>query len=321
VGLGGRLDSTNAVEPALTVITSLEREHEDLLGPGLARIAAEKAGILRPGVVLLSACRGRAAALLAGEAARRGAPLLALGRDFILRILERPREGFAVELTLAGGERLAARTGLKAAAHLASLALAAQASALLGFPPSGPLLAAASRAALPGRFELLLGRPDWLVDGAHTARSLLRLSRDLELWFPGRPYRLLFGVARDKRWRTAFRSLAGRAADARAVTLPGGRGVPAAELAGALPGKVLACPDLDEAYSRLIRGAVPGDLALATGSFRVAGRVRALVLGAGEDTRRKGEKARRPPQWRSSRTCWSLSRSSSAAGWRGRPSA
>jgi dihydrofolate synthase/folylpolyglutamate synthase len=88
VGLGGRWDSTNASSPILSVITSLGLDHQEFLGDTTAKIAVEKAGILRPGHVALwggdGAADVSACAALEAEAARIGAPLRKLGRDFAL---------------------------------------------------------------------------------------------------------------------------------------------------------------------------------------------------------------------------------------------
>jgi len=86
VGLGGRLDATNVVTPLVSVITSLSYDHMHLLGNTLAQIAAEKAGIIKPGVPVVSAPQPpEAAEVLAAVAAERGAPLTVIGRDWLIQ--------------------------------------------------------------------------------------------------------------------------------------------------------------------------------------------------------------------------------------------
>ncbi|HHO57676.1 MAG TPA: bifunctional folylpolyglutamate synthase/dihydrofolate synthase, partial [Oceanithermus profundus] len=75
VGLGGRFDAVNAVEPALSIVTNVDLDHTDWLGPTLAHVAREKAGILRPDRPALTAATGAGAAFLAAAAQARGARL------------------------------------------------------------------------------------------------------------------------------------------------------------------------------------------------------------------------------------------------------
>ncbi len=275
-GLGGRLDSTNVVNPRVTLVTTVEREHEDVLGRGLARVAREKAGILKAGVPLVTGCRGRALEVLSRRARDLAVPLLVLGEDFSLTPLERGEGGWTVELRLRGGAPRRFSLGRLSRPQLRSLALAAQAFALFrGRDPGVEILEAAGRAELPGRFEVFSreGEATWVLDGAHTERSLLRLAKDLVEWFPGRPVHLLFGVASDKRWCRAFRLLSFLAARTWVVDLPGGRCVPAAELARAAPG-ARPFPEIRDALEVLAGRTGEGEVVLVTGSFRLVGPVR-----------------------------------------------
>ncbi len=83
VGLGGRLDATNTVNSKVTVITDISREHEDYLGVGIASVAREKAGIIKPGVPLVTgASRKEAREVILGVASDASAPVREFGRDF-----------------------------------------------------------------------------------------------------------------------------------------------------------------------------------------------------------------------------------------------
>ncbi len=82
VGLGGRLDATNAAEPVLSLVTNIGHDHLEVLGPTLKDVAREKAGILRRGVPALTAARGEGLAALKAEAQARGTPLWVLGEAF-----------------------------------------------------------------------------------------------------------------------------------------------------------------------------------------------------------------------------------------------
>ena len=87
VGLGGRLDSTNVVDPAVACVTTIELEHTDQLGDTLAAIAAEKAGIVKPGrPVVVGALAPEAEAVVLARARAVGAPARVLGRDFCVAV-------------------------------------------------------------------------------------------------------------------------------------------------------------------------------------------------------------------------------------------
>lgn len=201
VGLGGRLDSTNAVEPAVCCITSIELEHTDLLGDTLAAIAAEKAGILKPGVPAVCGELPREAlAVVERRAAELGCPLARLGREIEL----------AVELAAADATRLRYREGeLRFAAELrvpgahqaanAALAVAAVRRLLASSKPAD--LAAAARAGLlaarlPARVEVLARAPWIVVDAAHTGASARALAAVLHQL--GRPVDFVMSVSAGK---------------------------------------------------------------------------------------------------------------------------
>jgi len=205
VGIGGRLDATNVVRPDVAVITSIGLEHTQILGNDRGTIAAEKAGIAKPGVPLIvgPVCR------TAREAIRRravaaGAPLFEWPRAIRIRgrgqgfdaIFDpgpgpRGRERIWPDLTL-GVWGLPQRFN-------AALALAA-ASLVPGAPPIAPDLARAvlARLIIPGRIQFLPGPPAVLVDGAHTRESAIAFSREVLARFRDRPRVLLVSIAQDK---------------------------------------------------------------------------------------------------------------------------
>jgi dihydrofolate synthase/folylpolyglutamate synthase len=184
VGLGGRLDSTNLVEPAVCCITSLELEHTDKLGSTLAAIAGEKAGIAKPGVPLVvGALEPEAARVVEARARDLGCPLARLGRELELELLDedllgtrfRFRDGvFRAELALAAPGRH----------QVSNAALALACVRRLGRLDDAALVKAAKLAfasvRLPGRIEICSRAPWIVVDGAHTAASARALAATLQ---------------------------------------------------------------------------------------------------------------------------------------------
>lgn len=191
VGLGGRLDSTNVVMPRVTCITSIELEHTDKLGNTLAEIAAEKAGIIKPGVpCVMGRLHREAEAVVREHADRLGAPLYRLGHDFD------PLD--VSELSVLGRHQ----------ADNAAIALAAVAQ--LGEPGRAEFESAArrgvSRATLPGRIEVVSEDPWVIVDGAHTEDSARGLAEVLATR-PRKHATLLLSISRDKNLAAIFESL------------------------------------------------------------------------------------------------------------------
>jgi dihydrofolate synthase/folylpolyglutamate synthase len=179
VGMGGRLDSTNVVDPAVACITTIELEHTDRLGTTLAAIAGEKAGILKRGrPAVIGALPGEARAVVEARAQELGVPLSRLGQDLSTQVTSSDASGVGVRLR-DGGLELEAKLSTLGVHQAANAALAwACVRRALG---SHETLAKAAQqglaaARLPGRVELLGRRPWLVVDGAHTAESARALA-------------------------------------------------------------------------------------------------------------------------------------------------
>ncbi len=206
VGLGGRLDSTNVVEPAVTGITSISLDHEAFLGSTIREIATEKAGIIKPGVPVVSAPQeSDAADVIVARSAELGAPLTLLRRDVFWR-----RDFAALsgqDFTMWGnvGDRPiehSLRTSLLGEHQLenASLAMAMlERLRDLHYPvPYDDVYTGFSGVRWPGRVEILSESPLIVADGAHNPYSAARLAETIKETFPGREVQLVLGAASDK---------------------------------------------------------------------------------------------------------------------------
>lgn len=209
VGLGGRLDATNAVEPSLSIITPISRDHTTILGNTLGAIAREKAGILRRGVpAVLAPQRPSAARALAQACRRAGARCQTAtddGRTFLRYVYGRHQAQNA--------------------------AVAARAASLLVNVSDDVIQQGVSQLHWPGRFEVVPGNPVMVLDGAHNDASAAALAETLGPYAAGRPIHLVLGMFRDKDAGAILRPLLPLAASAAATTAPGPRAVPAAVLA------------------------------------------------------------------------------------------
>ncbi len=232
VGLGGRLDSTNIVDPDACAITPIELEHTQFLGDTIGKIAGEKAGIIKPGK---PACIGmqkpEAMEVFERVASERSAPLFCLGRDAFAReisvgpegtsCLIEARPGSASPLArILGEEGLRVMSPMIGAVQAQNMALAALASAS-AFPglAARAIERGIAKAALPARFELIGSNPPVILDGAHTPESVKLALASMNSLYPG-PKVLLFACAQDKRHEEMAALLSGNF-HALYVTKPG----------------------------------------------------------------------------------------------------
>jgi dihydrofolate synthase/folylpolyglutamate synthase len=262
-GLGGRLDATRLMPADLCVVTSISLEHVAVLGSTLPAIAAEKAGILRPGapLVLGASVPAEAAVVLRERAAALGC-----------RVVQQP-------------PRAGSPDPLAANRELARLVLDVLAQERR-LPPRTPAVDAAIDAhVVAGRWQRV---GEVLLDGAHSAAACAALARRLSAEQQAGRLRvgaLLFGATLGRDPAPLLAAL--RAAlppDAAIVltTAPGERGLPAAELLAALAGdpRAVAVEDPIAALARA-RELAAGRTVVATGSLYLVGRLLAELLGAG----------------------------------------
>jgi dihydrofolate synthase/folylpolyglutamate synthase len=210
VGLGGRLDSTNAVEPALTCITSIELEHTDKLGDTLAAIAGEKAGILKPGVpAVVGALPPEAMEVVEARAHALAVPLVRLGHEILFETSGDPDRPPTLRVR-DGDLEIHTRFPLLGSHQPGNAALAvACARRVLGGAAQGELKRGAelalARAELPGRIEVLRESPRVLVDSAHTVASARSLA-DVLRREPGEIH-LVLSISADKHVATLLEIL------------------------------------------------------------------------------------------------------------------
>jgi dihydrofolate synthase/folylpolyglutamate synthase len=289
VGLGGRLDSTNVVTPAVACVTSIELEHTEILGPTLSDVAREKAGILKRGApCVLGRLAEEARVVARARAAELGCALAELGRDFEVALLE--SQPFRQRVRIADGAlEIEAWLPLLGAPARDNAALAAACALRGGFATIAQLAerapAALAGAALPGRIEVLGRAPLRIADGAHTAASARALA-DALASLPRERAHLVISLSAGKDV-DALCAILAPCADA--ITLTRADAVksldPAAlapvlrRLAPALEVRVVPNPHLALRAAR--ESAAPGDLVCATGSVYLAGIARE-VLGAAE---------------------------------------
>jgi len=236
VGLGGRLDATNLVRPAVTAITTIAHDHEAWLGHDLPSIAGEKAGILKPGVPLaLGRLPPEAEAVVAARAAALGVPVVRAGVDTSLV----EGDGGLV-FRGAGIVWDGLRLGLPGRFQTDNAAVALTVLALVRdrFPcPADAVRAGLATARWPGRLAVVRERPLVVLDGAHNPAGAETLARELPALVGDRPVVLVFAVMADKDRDRILAPLLPRVTRA-IVTRVGRRATPLEALAAALPSRI-----------------------------------------------------------------------------------
>ena len=203
VGLGGRLDATNVVTPAVTAITNVALDHQEYLGDTLEEIAREKAGIIKPGVPFITA-EGRPGVLAALEAraAAVGAPFHRVEPWRDISKLRLGPQGTRFRVRTAAGGTVELETPLLGAHQAVNAALAVRALELLS-PPPAPAAVRDGVAAVrwPGRGQIRrVGERLFVFDVAHNTAGVEALVRVLADLAPPRPLVLLTGILGDKNW-------------------------------------------------------------------------------------------------------------------------
>lgn len=309
VGMGGRLDSTNVCQPRLTVITSISYDHTRQLGETLAEIAGEKAGIVKPGVPLLSGvCDDEPRQVIAAVARSCGAPLIQLGTDFEFEYHARSNGSHgATSATLDFKHR---RPAFKQPDSLAPWSLPDVELAMPGRHQAAN--AAVALAAIDqlraggwaisdeavrrglattrcrGRIEIVSRRPTVVVDVAHNVASIDALLSVLDESFPPGRRRLIFATSRDKDVRGMLVRLLPAFDDVILTRYANNaRGMTAEEVAeiaqdiigqdtGAIRFRLAA--DSTAAWEAMAHSAEADDLIVATGSFFLAAEIRRLAI-------------------------------------------
>ncbi|WP_437478408.1 folylpolyglutamate synthase/dihydrofolate synthase family protein [Sorangium sp. So ce1014] len=291
VGLGGRLDATNVIAaPLCTAITSIAFDHVDLLGPTLADIAREKAGILKPGApVVLGPLDPEADAAIEVVAQAIGAgPRLRVaraehgGRAGEIAVGRAGPEARATRIAGPGRRALEVELGLRGAHQAENAGVACGiAWQLAGRWPeierALPEGLAATR--WPGRLERLdAGAAQVLLDAAHNPHGAQALAAWLDEEGPGAARTaLVFGAMGDKGWGEMLQMLAPRAQRRFYATPQGRAAAPLDALRDIAPGEPIGDPRA--AVARAIEVAGPGGLVVVAGSIYLVGEVRSALLG------------------------------------------
>ena len=287
VGLGGRLDATNVVTPEVCAITSISLDHMAILGDTVEQIAADKAGIIKPGapVVIAPQCPEALAVLRAACREQEVCPIQ-VGVDLTWESGQANLDG--QELTVWGQQgTYTLRIPLLGQHQLENAATAvAVIETLRG--QGHAISEAALREGMagvswPGRLEVLARRPTVVADGAHNVYSMGALLESLPRYFDYRRLILVAGFSRDKSVAGMVELMAGTNPAAIATRSRHPRSLAPGALAGQMRSsgitEVGETGTVAEALALAREWAGPEDLILGAGSLFVAAELREAVLG------------------------------------------
>lgn len=280
VGLGGRLDATNTINPLVSVITDISLEHEDYLGTGFASVATEKAGIIKKGVpVITGATRKVPFDVISRKALEMDAPVRLFGRDFRGKRVTASSFDYSSESLLIKNIDL----GMRGAHQIknASVAIAViEELVKKGFSVGeSHIRAALGKTRFPGRLELLREKPAVIIDGAHTPEGMRLLKSSIQRMYPDKKPLLLFGALKDKNYRKLAGIVAPMAKAVMCVPPQSDRSLDSVELSEiftSLGVKAFSAETVDNGFLRLMEMASEDDLILAAGSLYMIGSVRKL---------------------------------------------
>ena len=294
VGLGGRLDSTNVIVPEACGITTIGFDHVDKLGDTLAKIAGEKAGIIKPGVPLVTAVdQPEAFRVIKAKCEEKSAPLYRVGPDVEMSDCRVSRGDDTI------GTTLALRTWRHAQLQIdmpvlgehqtrnaaVALGISAALEEVGSLPPLEPdaVRRAFRTLKIPGRVEIVGKSPTTILDGAHTVESVRALREAIQMYLPHGRLILIIGVSADKNVDGILEEIVPHAAEVIFSQSDSPRAVPAETLSERsmdLCGKSGTVQPIPAEALRVARAlATPQDTICTTGSFYLAGKIKEAAPG------------------------------------------
>jgi dihydrofolate synthase/folylpolyglutamate synthase len=290
-GLGGRLDSTNVVTPILSIITNVGMDHQDYLGHTIEDIAREKAGIIKPGVSVITGIDHPSALQVVSQVAElKKSSMYVLGNSFSAGGLEVTREmtSFDWEGPYQSYSRLSIRLRGEHQVKNASLAIMASEwlrQFMVTLVDEKDLRTGLAETVWAGRLETISDEPEIIVDGAHNPQGMEALAAALPKYFPHRTIHVLIGVLGDKSLDGFFEPLLPLVGPI-TVTKPSFRRAGSTErivekIRAIQPNhEVHSEDDWVRAFHKAVHSLQKEDILLVTGSLYLISDIRNMVLEA-----------------------------------------
>jgi dihydrofolate synthase/folylpolyglutamate synthase len=205
VGLGGRFDSTNVIQPLVSVITSIGLDHTNILGDTYEKIAFEKAGIIKNGVSVITGVKQpEALEVIRSRAAELKSPIYQLGEHFFAGEKESLHNGEQFTFTSMFSKLAKLETSMIGSHQVDNASLAAMAAEILGnyysfIIEESHIREGLKKAYWPGRLEILSNFPIVVIDGAHNEEGITALATEISSRFTDKKISILFAALTDKK--------------------------------------------------------------------------------------------------------------------------
>jgi len=280
-GMGGRLDATNIVRPAVSIISNLSLEHQDYLGNTLAQIAAEKGGIIKKGVPVVTGVRQPGAlAILNDIADAKSAPVYRLGKDFKVR----RKSGDTFTFFGIHDQWFDMKTSLMGRHQVDNAAISMAACELLsrgGVSISeGNCRQGLLNLSWPGRLEIVCESPRIILDGAHNLVAARNLAAFLAQEPNQRPITMVIGILDDKPYEAMLSALIPVTQKVILTRPKIDRGLPPETLyteARQYRKDITLLPDVHQAVQQALSQAAPDDVICIAGSLYVIGEAKVCL--------------------------------------------
>ena len=280
VGLGGRLDATNALDLGLAVITNIDLDHQKYLGNTIAEIAREKAAIIKAGDRVITGCQGEALEIVEHQAAGVSAPVWRLGQE--IKVESRPLgwNGHFFSVSGPGFEHTQLNLPLLGEYQPANAALAVAAAHALGDVGDEAVRTGLATTIWPGRLQLVATGPRVVLDGGHNPAALTKAGAALRGLIGSERLVAVFAMLTERDPVQLLAALRTLRPDAVVFTEPasaGGHAVAAGRLAELYGPGAESLSDAGAALARARELAGPAGNVIVCGSLYLVGEVLALI--------------------------------------------
>lgn len=281
VGLGGRLDATNALDLGVAVITNVDLDHQKYLGTTIEQIAEEKAAIIKRGNRVITGCTGPALTIVEAHARQAGSTLWRLGTEIQVESTSRGWDGHVISVAGPGFEHIGLPLPLVGDYQPDNAAMAIATAHALDEVDDVAVRHGLARTSWPGRLQLIATRPRVVLDGGHNPAAMTKSGISLRRLIGSERLVTLFAMLSERdpvQLLAALRTLRPDAAVFTEPTSAGGHAVPADTLAEIYGGEFHAVVPPAAALEVARKLAGRDGTVLVCGSLYLVGEI--LALGA-----------------------------------------
>jgi dihydrofolate synthase/folylpolyglutamate synthase len=288
VGLGGRLDATNALDLGIAVITNVDLDHQKYLGDTIEQIAHEKAAIIKPGNHVITGCQGVALEIVEHHARRAGSTIWRLGREIELESKSVGWQGHTLAVSGPGFVHRDLSLPLVGDYQPANAALAVAAAEALGDATDDAVRDGLASTIWPGRLQLIATKPRVILDGGHNPAAMTKSGAALRRLIGREVLVAVFAMISERDPVKLLAALRSLDPDAAVFTEPGsaaGHAIPAEQLASTYGPGGEAMKPARAALERAIGLAGPAGNVLVCGSLYLVGEILAQAEQSGHQRR------------------------------------